>query len=179
MNGRKTILVNIVFSLFVSFVFPLSVLSQIIPNSFYHDTSTILPYANLRISFDDGSTGRIPFTPVIIEKSPSGISNYANDISIQGTLVFAGNGIVSSEPDYNSYKSHNIQGEIPLIVYNYPFDYKSRIGEKSDLHIRVYEAEVRGAVAVIIFGLPEQPGWNAPFIELPQTYPQLQIFKIF
>ncbi|MCH8287310.1 hypothetical protein IIB79_12435 [candidate division KSB1 bacterium] len=117
----------------------------------------------------------IPFTPVVIGKSPSGIRDYSNDISVQGTIIFAGNGIVSSEPDYNSYKSRNIQGEIPIIVYNYPFDYQSRIGEKSDLHMRVYEAEVRGAIAIIIFGLPEQAGWNAPFIELPETYPPVNI----
>jgi len=175
MNRRNFLNLIFVLSIPVFFCFPSLALSQTIPNSFFHDASTILPYAHLRVFLEDGQTRMVPFTPVVIGKSPSGIRDYSNDISVQGAIIFAGNGIVSSEPDYNSYKSRNIQGEIPIIVYNYPFDYQSRIGEKSDLHMRAYEAEVRGAIAIIIFGLPEQAGWNAPFIELPETYPPVNI----
>jgi len=112
MNRQIVFIINIVFLIVVSFQHSPHLLSQTIPTSFYHDTSTILPYANLQVSFDNGATRRIPFTPVIINKSPSGIHNFANDIDVEEKVLFAGNGIVSSGSDYNAYKNHNLQGEI-------------------------------------------------------------------
>lgn len=149
--------------------------AQMPPNSFYHDRGFNVPYAKLTVTMPDGSKEFVPFTPILVNNTPVGISNYSRDIDVQGRLVFAGNGIVSPDKKYNAYGDYDLQGRIPVIIYNYPFDFQRRYGEKSDLHIRAQEAAIRGARALIVFGLPDNPGWHAPFISLPETYPPITI----
>lgn len=166
----------VAFSLvFCQSVFVKTLMAQVPPNSFYHDRSSILPYAKLTATREDGSKNQIPFTLLIVNKSPTGISDFSNDIDLYGKLVFAGNGIVDPRANQNIYGNYNLAGRIPLIVYNYPLDFQSRIGEKSDLHVRAYEAEIRGATALVVFGFPDSDGWKSPFVELPETIPPISI----
>jgi len=145
------------------------------PDEYFYSENAILPYAHLLLTMPDGSHSSIPFTPVIIGSAPAGIENYSKDIDIRGRLVFAGNGIVAPDKEFNAYGAYNLRGQIPLIVYNIPRDFQQRYGEKSDLHIRVHEAVQRGAPAVIIFGVPGNTGWNNPFIVLPETEPPVTV----
>ncbi len=144
-------------------------------NSFYHNETTILPYASFLVTLPDGEVTTVPFTPILIVNSPAGTEFYSKDIDIRGRLVFAGNGIVAPDAQLNSYGDYNLQGQIPIIVYNVPDDYKTRYGVKSDLHIRIQEAVTRGASAVIVFGIPGNPGWNSPLITLPNTEPSIDV----
>lgn len=149
--------------------------AQVPPDSFYHDRGFDVPYAKLTVTLPDGSKEFVPFTPVLVNNAPAGIDNYSHDIYVQGRLVFAGNGIVSPDKKYTAYGDYDLQDRIPVIIYNYPSDFQRRYGEKSDLHIRAQEAVVRGARALIVFGIPDNPGWHAPFISLPETYPPVTI----
>jgi hypothetical protein len=144
-----------------------------------HTRGLQLPYAKLRVMAPDNSFRDIPFTPLIINHQPIGIQGFKKDIFITGRLVFAGNGIVNPARNYNAYKDINIQGRILVIIYNTPKDFQKRFGEKSDLHIRAYEAEIRGASALVVFGLPDKPGWRSPFVSLPETVPPITIPIIF
>ncbi len=161
-------------------IFPDSGLkAQAPPDNFYHSPTTVLPYANLLLTLPNGSHVNVPFTPVLINNSPAGIENFTRDIDLRARLVFAGNGITAPDKDYNAYGTYNFQGRIPIIIYNIPADYQKRYGEKSDLHVRVFEAEQRGAVAVIVFGVPGNKKWDTPFISLPETYPPVSIPILF
>ncbi len=168
-NFRSNFIILILFASFYSAA------AQVPQNSFYHSRETVLPYASLSVLYPDGSQYAIPFTPVIVNQKPTGIYDFSRDFEVGGRLVFSGNGIVCKDREYNAYGDYNLQGRIPLIVYNYPSDFKQRYGEVSDLHIRIYEAELRGAAAVILFGMPYSPGWFEPFIVLPPTRPEITI----
>jgi len=160
-------------ALFIFLCIPAS--GQAPPNEFYHSPQIVLPYAHILLTLPDGSHHSIPFTPIVVNNAPIGIDNYTKDIDIRGRLVFAGNGITVPDKKYNAYGTHNFHGHIPLIIYNVPENFQQRYGEKSDLHIRAYEAAQRGAVAMIVFGIAGNPGWNAPFVALPETTPPISI----
>ncbi|MFC1563873.1 hypothetical protein ACFL6G_03000 [candidate division KSB1 bacterium] len=168
-----------IFKFILPAVFILAIVSNAAPqspdNSFYHDKNTILPYASFLVTLPEGEVSTIPFTGVIIDQYPSGTMNFTKDIDLRGRLVFAGNGIVAPDEQLNSYSDYNLQGQIPIIVYNVPDDYKTRYGIRSDLHTRVSEAAARGAAAVIVFGIPGNTGWNSPFVSLPPTKPPIEI----
>ena len=172
---QKVTFLKYSFAAFINLFIVFSGSAQIPSNSFYHSRETVLPYATLSVLYPDGSQNAIPFTPVIVDHFPAGLADFSNDLDIRGRMIFAGNGIITPGRVYNAYGDVNFQGRIALIVYNYPYDYKLQFGEASDLHIRLYEAALRGASAVILFGMPNNPGWYEPFIALPQTIPKISI----
>ncbi len=159
----------------IVFISAFNAFCQAPDNAFYHNGSTVLPYANFLVTLPDGNVTTVPFTPITINNAPAGTEFFSRGIDIRGRLVFAGNGIVAPDAQLNSYGDYNLQGQIPIIIYNVPDDYKTRYGLKSDLHIRIQEAASRGASAVIVFGIPGNPGWNSPFVSLPSTNPPIEI----
>ncbi|MFC1553077.1 PA domain-containing protein [candidate division KSB1 bacterium] len=176
MNKRRLYPGQVFFSVFICLILISSEITAQTPgNSLFHEKELYLPYANIMIINDNGDMENLPFTPVIVNQSPVGIKNYSNNINITGSLVFAGNGIVDNENNYNAYRDYDLQGRVAVIVYNDPEDYKKKYGPLSDLHVRAYNAEIRGAEALIVFGFPDNPGWNEPFIELPETAPPINI----
>ncbi|MFC1477255.1 hypothetical protein ACFL6L_02200 [candidate division KSB1 bacterium] len=164
-------LVLLLLSCFASF----SVVSQAPPDEFFHSPSTVLPYAKIMLILADGESRSLPFTPILVNSEPIGVDNFSKDIDLRGRLVFAGNGIVDPDHNYNSLGTYDFNGRIPIIIYNIPSDFQDKYGERSDLHIRVFELVQRGAVAVILFGIPGNQGWNAPFLELPETIPPITV----
>ncbi|MFC1556764.1 hypothetical protein ACFL5L_02125 [candidate division KSB1 bacterium] len=156
-------------------IVPVFSAAQAPPNEFYHSPFTVLPYASLLLTLPDGSHKNLPFTPIIVNNTPAGTETLSRDIDIRGRLVFAGNGIVAPDKEYNSFGTMNMQGRIAVILYNVPDDFQEQYGEKSDLHARVHEAVQRGVTAIILFGIPGKQGWNAPAISFPETIPPLSV----
>ena len=156
-------------------LFPAHSLCQQPPDDFYHMEYTVLPYAGIDLTLPEGMHKTVPFTPLIIDGAPAGSGRFTRNIDVRGRIVFAGNGIVVPNKGYNAYGTYNLQSRIVLIAYNIPQDYQGRFGEKSDLHVRIHEAELRGAAAVLVFGIPGPKGWNAPFVKIPETIPPVSL----
>ncbi len=148
-NFRSNLIILILFASFYSAT------AQVPQNSFYNSRETVLPYVCLSDLYPDGSQYAIPFTPVVVNQKPTGIYDFSRNFE--------------NDREYNAYGDYNLQGRIPLIVYNYPSDFKQRYRKVSDLHIRIYEAELRSAATVILFGMPDAPRWFEPFIVLLPT----------
>jgi hypothetical protein len=133
------------------------------PNpAYYYLPNTDLPWAHCSVCMEGGSTLKIPFYPVVtsgIRSAPMGIGNYNQDVSVQGLVVFIGNGIVK-EGEWNSYQGRrrsytsgdlDVTGKVVLFCYDFPDKTHTKFKEEIPLSTRILEAASRNAAAVIVF----------------------------
>jgi len=138
--------------------------------SYYYNHGTELSWANCYVYLKGGSRQRLQFLPVVNlgnYRAPVGTDNYSEDIDIDSSIVFVGNGVVDT--NLNSYFGRNLKyvyaeldvtGKIVMFCYDLPDGAESVLSQEFSLETRLSEAMRRGAIGAILFSYDE----NYPFL---------------
>ncbi len=133
--------------------------------SYYYNPSTELSWAQCYVYQQGGSHEKIPFLPVVgRDHSPLGTLNYTKDVNINGTVVFAGDGIADGD-QWNSYSGRrldytrgpiDIARKIVMFCYDFPDSVETRLGKTFPVERRIATAAAHDAAAVILFSHQRQ-----------------------
>ncbi len=158
---------------------------------YFYSPATELSWARCEIYQDGGSKLKIPFLPIVlgsIQRSPLGIRNYSNDVSVDAPLVFIGNGIVK-DGVWDSYRGRrldyttggiDVAGKAVIFSCDFPDKLIEELKAEFPLEKRIAEAAQRKATAAILFSAKEEyPFWTARFSsasEIPEI-PAITVTK--
>lgn len=98
-------------------------------------------------------------------RAPDATSNFANDVSLSGEVVFAGYGITAPELNYDDYAGIRVRGKIVLILNHEPQENDAAsvfngIGNTryANNNYKLFNAQRHGAIAVLTMQDPNHQG---------------------
>lgn len=144
----KTQVLRIICSISL-FVISISVSAQGPQLSYFHNTSTQLPWASCYIYFEKGSKQKIGFFPVINEKTnaPMGIENYSKDVNIDKGLIFLN---VNLADTLNSNIENMMIEDKIIMLYNYSSNTQGSSPLTNLLEEKIIYAIDKKAAAIVV-----------------------------
>lgn len=119
---------------------------------YFYDSATELPWAFCRLYFENGSTHKLPFMPVIDRsfRGPCGSCAYSRDINIDGRIVYVGNGIVKPGV-FDCYQGTDVSGRVVMFCFDLSDSLSAEYSAEITVEDRINEAASHGAAAVVLF----------------------------